>query len=249
MGLVNPGPPSELILKLAKRYDVRDFIETGTYHGKAAMWAASFFDRVITVEYSKEIYETNVATYGETRNVDFVFGDSRSSLREIVPQLSRSAIFWLDSHWSGGETYGKGDECPLLEELFVIGQSPLPHFILIDDARLFTSPPPLPNSIDQWPSITEVLDALRAGGKEGYTVVIQDVIVTVPEFARVFFANLCQEINTEEWQKNSASIIKLWQEYGNRGDENVPNTASRRSGSAAVRIRSQLGRMLSKLRA
>lgn len=124
MGLVSPGPPSELIIKLAKQYDVKDFIETGTYYGKAAVWAASFFDRVITIEYSKEIYETNLATYGELRNVDFVFGDSRSSLKSIVPELNRSAIFWLDSHWSGGETDGKDDECPLLEELLAISASP-----------------------------------------------------------------------------------------------------------------------------
>ena len=216
MGLVTLGPPSELILKLAERYDVRDFIETGTYYGKTAVWAASFVERVTTIEYSKEIYETNLATYGEMSNVDFVYGDSGSALKTIIPRLNGSAIFWLDSHWSGGETYGKDDECPLLEELQVIGESAHPHFILIDDARMFTSPPPLPHSLSQWPSIAEVLSALKTGGKEGYTVVIQDVIITVPEFAREFFAKLCQEINTEEWERNRATIMETLQEYGNQ---------------------------------
>jgi hypothetical protein len=31
MGLVTLGPPSELLLKLAERYDVRDFIETAKW--------------------------------------------------------------------------------------------------------------------------------------------------------------------------------------------------------------------------
>ncbi len=250
MGLVTPGPPSELILKLAERFDIKDFVETGTYYGKTAVWAASIFDRVTTIEYSKEIYEANLATYSEMSNVDFVYGDSRSSLKTIVSQLNGSAIFWLDSHWSGGETYGKNDECPLLEELQVIGESSHPHFILIDDARLFTSPPPLPHSIDQWPSIAEVLSALKAGGKEGYTVVIQDVIVTVPEFARAFFANLCQEINTEEWQKNSASMIKAWQDYGGDSSRKGKSPATNRAlNFRGLGIRSKLARMLSRFRA
>jgi hypothetical protein len=251
MGIVMPGPPPELVLPLAKQYEINEFIETGTYYGKAATWAASSFQHVVTVEYSKKIYEANLANYGKIENVDFLFGDSRSALKEIVPQLKRPAIFWLDSHWSGAETYGEDDQCPLLEELQIIGESRHPNLIFIDDARLFTSPPPLPHSIKQWPSITEVLVALRAGGDDCYTVVIQDVIISVPEFAREFLADLCQEINTKEWQENSASLMKTWQEYGKPGDgsRESPHAANRWLGLRGIGIRSQLARMLARFRA
>ena len=52
MGIVHMGPPKELILQLADRYKLRGFIETGTYKGNTAVWAASYFDDVITIEYS-----------------------------------------------------------------------------------------------------------------------------------------------------------------------------------------------------
>lgn len=242
MGIVTPGPPSELVLPLAKQYSVKEFIETGTYYGKAATWAASFFQHVITVEYSKEIYDANLATYGKIENVDFLFGDSRSALKEIVPQLKGPAIFWLDSHWSGAETYGEDDQCPLLEELQIIAESPHPQFIFIDDARLFTSPPPLPHPISQWPTISEVLSALTPGGKEGYAVILRDVIISVPEFAREFLANLCQELNTKEWEENSVSLMKSWQEYGKPGEGKGANNPT------GLGVRSQLARVLSKFR-
>lgn len=248
MGLVTLGPPTDLILKLARQFDIRHFVETGTYYGKTAMWAETVFDHVITIEYSREIYEANLTTYGKVDNVEFLFGDSRTSLKTIVPQLSGPAIFWLDSHWSGGNTYGKDDECPLLDELRAIGESGHSHFILIDDARLFTSPPPLPHAIDQWPSITEVLGALKTGGKEGYTVVVNDVIISVPEFAREFFAGLCQEINTKAWQENSAAMLKAWEEYGDNHSKKATNP-KREVGSTDFGVRSKLARVLSKFRA
>jgi hypothetical protein len=243
MGIVTPGPPGELVLPLAKHFEVKEFIETGTYYGKAATWATSFFPHVITVEYSREIYEANLATYAGVENIDFRFGDSRAALLEIVPQLTGSAMFWLDSHWSGAETYGENDQCPLLDELRIIGESPHPQFIFVDDARLFTSPPPLPHPIEQWPPISEVLGALVPGGKENYTVILRDVIISVPGFAREFLANLCQKLNTEEWEENSESLMKAWQEYGKPGA-----SASGRFHSKGSGVRSQMARVLSKFR-
>jgi hypothetical protein len=55
MGLIRMGPPTEFILQLKERYGLVNFIETGTYHGSTAVWAASYFDNVITIEYSREI--------------------------------------------------------------------------------------------------------------------------------------------------------------------------------------------------
>src|SRR5437762_3175162 len=111
MGVVNPGPPADLVLKLAERHQIKNFVETGTYYGKTAVWAAAHFEHVVTIEASKEIYDTSRTNYGEIGNLDFRFGDSRAVLKEIVPQLDRPALFWLDGHWSGAETFGKDDEC------------------------------------------------------------------------------------------------------------------------------------------
>lgn len=208
MGLLRMGPPKELMLQLQDQYELKDFVETGTYYGNTAAWASSYFDNVVTIEYSQQIYKEAVAKHGKIPNITFILGDSRTQLKTIVPRLTHAAVFWLDSHWSGGKTYGKNDECPLIEELSTINDSKCAHFIFIDDARMFTSPPPKPHRIEQWPSIDEVILALKSNHK-CYTVIVQDVIIAVPEYAKETVASYCQAINTKAWEEHG----KMQNEY------------------------------------
>ena len=206
MGIVRMGPPADLMLGLKQRYELKHFVETGTYYGGTAVWAASHFDRVTTIEYSRVIYEETSARLASIENINFIFGDSRTELRKIIAELTRPAIFWLDSHWSGGETHGENDQCPLVEEIRAINVSHHSHFVFIDDARLFMSPPPRPHRIHQWPSIGEIIETLKSGSHNYYLVVIEDVIVAVPGYAREFVADYCQEVNTRAWLEHGRSV-------------------------------------------
>ena len=142
MGSARMGPPRELVQQLRDACHTTHFIETGTHQGYTAQWAATCFSQVTTVEFSQELYTTATKKWAHLNNVNFLYGDSRRVLAQMVPELKSTAIFWLDAHWSGGPTYGQGDECPLLDELSIIINDSRPHVILIDDARLFTAPPP-----------------------------------------------------------------------------------------------------------
>jgi hypothetical protein len=209
---VTIGPPKELMVQLRDRYKLRDFIETGTFYGKTAVWAASNFDNVITIECSKEIYDQTKARHDGIQNINFIFGDSRSVLKEIVPKLTRPCMFWLDGHWSGAQTYGENDECPLIEEIGEINMSTDTHFLFIDDARLFTSPPPRPHHIERWPSIDKVIEAVKSSTHKYYIVLIEDLIIALPEYAKRPVADYCQRMNTKAWdeyvKKLNASSIK-----------------------------------------
>src|SRR5437879_6600737 len=185
------GLPRELILSLKDHFGLRLFVECGTYRGDTAVWAASHFERVITIEASKEIYETTSAKHGKIGNIKFLYGDSRTVLPTILPSLVEPTIIWLDSHWSGGSTYGEKDECPLLEELALISSSRQTHFLFIDDARMFMSPPPYPHQIDAWPTIDLVIEAIKRSGKAYYIVCLGDVIVAVPKNAQEIVRNYC----------------------------------------------------------
>ena len=196
-----------LWLQLKDAYGLRDFIETGTYHGNTAVWAAAHFDQVLTIEYAQSIYDETVAKHSALANIKFLFGDSRLLLKNIIEELTRPAIFWLDSHWSGGKTYGRADECPLLEEIQVINTASYNHFLFIDDARLLTSPPPQPHQREQWPSIDAVIDALKSGRDKPYIVFIDDVVVAVPTSAKEFVARYCQDHNTKSWKATGGSLI------------------------------------------
>ncbi|MBS1912468.1 MAG: hypothetical protein JST22_10820 [Bacteroidetes bacterium] len=234
MGLVRMGPPEDLIVRLARARAIGHFVETGTYRGRTAAWAAEHFPSVWTIEFSRELYDEARERHRALENVRFCFGDSRTELERIVGMLDAPALFWLDAHWSGGVTYGAEDQCPLLEEIAIINRSAAESYILVDDARLFLSPPQPPHRIEQWPDIAAVVDALRDGGREMYIVVIDDVIIAVPAAARETVAAYCQEVNA-----------KAWEEYGRQ-----QAASGLRRGLQLIRrdIRGRLGRLRPGLR-
>jgi hypothetical protein len=116
-------------------------------------------------------------------NVVLALGDSRTLLAQALPGLPPT-LFWLDAHWCGGHTAGELDaECPLLEELELLAPELDRHFVLIDDARLFAMPPPLPHSAAAWPDLAAIFDVLRSR-HEPYITVYRDVIIVVPAHAK-----------------------------------------------------------------
>lgn len=200
MGLIRCGPPTVIISQLKEAYRVRTFVETGTYMGETANWASQEFENVITIEHSESLYLRAVQKYASKTNIQFILGDTRDKLHEIVAKLDAASIFWLDAHWSGGETHGDMDECPLIQEIKVLNNSPHDHFIFVDDARLFESPPPHPHKIEQWPTIDNVIETLNSGKHRYYIVINEDVIVAVPLHAKQLVASHFQEINTLIWE-------------------------------------------------
>lgn len=180
MGIVRMGPPENIILLLKEKCKISTFIETGTYKGSTAIWAAKNFNNVITIEYSKKLYDQVREKNKNYENINFLFGNSIEKLKEIVPKLDKSAIFWLDAHWSGGDTYGENTECPIIEELEIIVNGGIPHCIFIDDARLFLSPPPHPHDITYWPTISQILNVINSGNLDYYTIIFEDVIIAMP---------------------------------------------------------------------
>jgi hypothetical protein len=201
VGLIRPGPPEDLVLLLKERGHVATFIETGTYLGDTALWAAKHFEKVITVEMSQHFHSQASDRGREAPNIRFVLGDSGKKLESLAQQ---SSIVWLDAHWSAGATAGQHCECPLLAELQALRGAASDVFVLIDDARLFLSPPPLPHLIAQWPNITTVLSALAMlSDSDRYTVVFDDVIVSVPAAHGHAVAEFCQKQNTARWHRSS----------------------------------------------
>jgi len=184
------------VLSIKNEFNIKYFVETGTYVGNTAYWASQYFDRVFTIEKSEELWQKASSNYTGVDNVQFIIGDSRQMLREVVGKIISPAIFWLDAHWCGGITYGEGNECPLIDELQIIVNDSYDHFILVDDARLFLAPPPKPHSPDQWPDIVSVINVLNSN-QTRFIVVIDDVIIAVPGYARQLITKYCQDVNID----------------------------------------------------
>jgi hypothetical protein len=191
------------MMRVREAFSVDLFVETGTLHGGTAAWASGPFRTVVTIELGDHLYERTIDRYGDIDNIEFIHGSSQEMLPGVVEQLDGSAVYWLDAHYSGGETAGENYECPLLDELSAIGDADGEQFLFIDDARDFLSPPPRPHDPNDWPTIDEVILTIRDElGTEYYIVVGEDVIVAVPPAAANLVKLYAQDVATESWQES-----------------------------------------------
>jgi len=93
-------------------------------------------------------------------NVELIHGDSGKELPKIVARLDAPALFWLDGHYSGGDTARGDTDTPVNEELRAIFQpGGLQHIVLIDDARCFGTQPGYP-TIEQ---VRQLVATVRPG--------------------------------------------------------------------------------------
>ncbi len=203
------GPPEALVLALQRQSGFDDFIETGTYRGDTAAWAAQHFARVTTIELGPVYHAAAKARFQAAPNVRLVAGESSAVLREIVPALAKPALFWLDAHWSGLDTAGREIECPMLAEVALINSAPRVHTVMVDDARLFCAPPPRPHRADLWPDLAATVAVLRADGRR-YVVLSDDVFVAVPVADRDFMNSWLQAEATAARARSHGRLGRLW---------------------------------------
>lgn len=184
----HPGIATYLRIKLG----LENFVETGTCHGESAEWASRHFQKVVTIEASATYAEEAASRLAKFTNARLLRGYSASLLATSPAWLDLKmprdkTLYWLDAHWCG-DNAAKGDEahggeCPLLLELAAIVETAqLPYAIMIDDARLFTAPPPPPHDPKQWPDLSQIGSAIsKANGGAGLEMRIHDdVIICAP---------------------------------------------------------------------
>ena len=135
--------------------DYKVFIESGTYLGETIIQLQPYFETLYTVELSEEYYQqfARIKEDYESDNIANRKGDTTEILPDILKLLEDEdqCIFWLDGHWSSGNTARGEKDCPLIEEcdsinkLYPSGKV----IVLIDDYRLFGT-----NLNEDWSDIT-----------------------------------------------------------------------------------------------
>jgi hypothetical protein len=141
------------------------FVESGTHLGHTISRLHNHFKKLYTVEISEHYYNICKNEFKSFNNVELVLGDSLKVFPEFIKKIDSNAIFWLDGHWSCGNT-GKGDiEVPLLEEIKIIDSFKKKAALIIDDVRLFGSK----NDVD-WSKINEknIVSCLNDNRVEDY---------------------------------------------------------------------------------
>lgn len=109
--------------------------------GDTTFAVESYFDNIYTIEIKKEFYDKVKNNYNG-KKIHFLLGDSSIIFEDLLPTINEDSIFFLDGHWSSGDT-GKGKkDCTLLEEIDCINRLFKNNaIIIIDDYRLFGKGP------------------------------------------------------------------------------------------------------------
>jgi len=114
------------------------FIETGTHMGDTTYNMISEFDKIYSIELSKKYADLAKTRFQDINNIKIIQGDSSHILRELPNEVVGNVFFWLDGHWSGGDTAQGNKDCPLIEEISIINEMyKMRCIIAIDDVRLF----------------------------------------------------------------------------------------------------------------
>jgi hypothetical protein len=174
-----PVPPPHFVKELTVRRYGRKFqckilIESGTFLGDMVEAQRGFFERTVSIELAQPLFEKARDRFRNDRSVDILRGDSGVLLKQIVPALDRPSLFWLDGHYSAGETAKANVSTPILKELEAAFGTKETHVILIDDARLF-------NGTDDYPTLDEI--RIKCEGL-GYSMAVQDDIIRLVKTGR-----------------------------------------------------------------
>ena len=167
------------ILELAKKYKIKNFIETGTYLGDTTNALVDHFDKIYTFEITKELADLAKKRFENKSNVEVIHGDSGAELQNILPKINGEVIFWLDGHYSEGFVHAKkySLDTPIVKEIETIFTSnikDLNNIILIDDAFEF-------DGTRDYPTIEELKNIINKYTNRYDVFVKYDIIYIVPK--------------------------------------------------------------------
>ena len=151
-----PSLSESFLLELHDNYtNYSNFIESGTYLGETIKGMEPYFNSLHKNKIKEEYYN-NCRNNIKSNKINFLLGDSTIEMETLLPTIKDKTIFFLDGHWSAGDT-GKGlKDCPLYEELTLINTLyENEGIIIIDDCRLFGKGPSFNNEVCNWEDINK----------------------------------------------------------------------------------------------
>jgi len=117
-----------------------EFIETGSHTGIGIQLALmSGFSKIYSIELVDNYFNECVEKFKNNSNVYLILGDSYFKLKELLDNNPNIPFtYWLDGHYSGGDTGFGVEESPLMKELeTILSREVKGELIYVDDMRLY----------------------------------------------------------------------------------------------------------------
>jgi len=142
-GATGPMPnlgKQKVVVECIKKYSPEVFIETGTYKGKMVYAVMPYIKRIYSIELDSTHYQNARRRFAGYPDIQILQGQSGEILPQVLKNIDKPCLFWLDAHYSGGSTAKADLETPIMQEMECILNHPLvsKHIVLIDDTRCFT---------------------------------------------------------------------------------------------------------------
>lgn len=171
-----PNPPiysykRKMILRLAKDFPAKIFIETGTCSGDTVDSVRKRFSKIYSIELDEGLALKAKKRFEKQPHIEILQGDSGRLLKQVLQEVEGPIVFWLDGHYSGEGTAKSDIETPIFEELKAIFEHECKnHLILIDDARCF-------DGTHDYPTLEGLKEYVMANNPKLHLSVQHDVII------------------------------------------------------------------------
>lgn len=169
----------QVVIDYIQRFSPAVFIETGTYKGKMVYAVQPYIKAIYSIELDKTHYMKAQRRFAGYPYIHILQGQSGEVLPEVLKNIDKPCLFWLDAHYSGGSTAKGQENTPVIQELECIlnHKNANEHIILIDDARLFIDE-------DDYPAL-KTLERLVLENRHGWTFQIKDDIIRAHRRSRL----------------------------------------------------------------
>jgi hypothetical protein len=151
-----PSLKYDEIVKIMSNFNLSElshmnFYESGTYYGTTTLEMQPHFKQIFTIEVSVHIFENTHKYLTQYSNITHINGATEDIIKDIIVNNNQSEfIFFLDGHYSSGDTESSNIHVPLLEELKQINTYyKKKGLIIVDDYNLFKT-----NGNEDWSNIT-----------------------------------------------------------------------------------------------
>jgi hypothetical protein len=116
------------------------WVETGTYMGDTTSVLSKVAKMVYSIEPEPALFSKAEQRFRNTSNVKIIKGLSEDVFPKLLPTISGNICFWLDGHYSAGDTFKGPQDTPIIDELAVIGRNITKIskiVVMVDDIRCF----------------------------------------------------------------------------------------------------------------